>query len=260
MTAVEKRAQLISRLYDQYVFIGSDYPTELSALEMVDDDVSLRQIYRFMELLSRQGGCIELLESPTLEDVKDYEVFLSQGFTEETAMSEDFNMLYSGLSNHYLELKSALDYKISFGSGFEQFVQDSIGADKSTQASKLTAELSFTSISIPTITVGNDTYKFTPMQEDAAPFRIISYCLEHYPGSIVTLEELKKELQAKSIPLHGVKNIKEAIRNNSLFGTSKPLSVFIKTISPKGIEVCKIIEISKSQLQNIAEIATHSQS
>lgn len=110
---------------------------------------------------------------------------------------------------------------------------------------QLTARLSFESISIPTVTVGDNMYSFRSMRSGRA-LNIISYCLDTIPNQMISIDNLKQELRAKQIPALGITNLRDDIRR-SVFGDKKPLSVFVR-VSPQGILVRDEIHITSEQL------------
>jgi hypothetical protein len=109
----------------------------------------------------------------------------------------------------------------------------------------LTARLSFESISIPTVTVGDNIYSFRTMRSGKA-LNIISYCLTTIPNQMISIDNLKQELRAKQIPALGITNLRDDIRR-SVFGDKKPLSVFVR-VSPQGILVRDEIQLTPEQL------------
>ena len=86
-----------------------------------------------------------------------------------------------------------------------------------------TATLKFVSISMPTVQIDDDFYRYRPMRQSSMAFKIISYCLEHAPGQEVTIDTLLKDMPGSA----GLKNINEAIRKTSLFKRNDTLAPFV---------------------------------
>lgn len=116
------------------------------------------------------------------------------------------------------------------------------------QSDPMTATLSFESITIPVVSIGNEKYRLSSMR-DGLPYAIISYCLDKHPNQDINLDTLKSELKAAGIKAPGLTNLRENIRN-SHFGDKKPLRPFV-IVSPKGILVRQTTTLTPQQLDAI---------
>lgn len=110
------------------------------------------------------------------------------------------------------------------------------------------AELTFTSISCPTVTINESAYKLSSMRS-GIPFDIISYCLKYHPDKTIDIESLRTGLKAHKISTAGITNLRENIRR-SLFGTDQALSPFVE-VSSKAIRILPITALTDDQLDAI---------
>ena len=124
---------------------------------------------------------------------------------------------------------------------------DSIATFKS-ELDKMYAKLKFESISVPTVTIGDEKYRLSSMRDGLA-LTVIAYCLAKHPNEQINIETLKSELKAAQITAHGLENLRENIRN-SHFGGKNPLSPFV-TAYPKAILVKQTASLSDEQIEAI---------
>lgn len=108
------------------------------------------------------------------------------------------------------------------------------------------AELSFTSISVPTVTLYGEVYHYASMQHTSMAYKLISYCLENHPNEEVSLNTLLSDMHESA----GLKNINEAIRKSPLFSESGSLDVFIAT-SARAITVTPRVILSKKGMNHV---------
>lgn len=127
----------------------------------------------------------------------------------------------------------------------ESFHRADTASPTTRQTDPMTATLTFESITIPVISIGNEKYRLSSMRE-GLPFAIISYCLDKHPNQGIDLDTLKSELKAAGIKAPGLTNLRENIRN-SHFGDKKPLKPFV-VVSPKGILVRHSTNLTPQQL------------
>lgn len=90
---------------------------------------------------------------------------------------------------------------------------------------EIEAELSFVSITIPIVKIGEMTYR-QPAMRDGLPFNIVSYCLRFRPNKTMKIEDLRSEMKVKGFSASGLTNIREHLRK-SAFGEHMPLSAFV---------------------------------
>jgi hypothetical protein len=124
---------------------------------------------------------------------------------------------------------------------------DNIASFKS-KLDKMYATLTFESISVPVVTIGDEKFRFTSMRDGIA-LNIISYCRAKHPNQQIDLESLRSELKDAGFSTNGINNLKENIRN-SYFGDKSPLKPFV-TVFPKVILVRQTTELSDEQVEKI---------
>lgn len=149
-----------------------------------------------------------------------------------------------------------LSYALSTEPTFEEFmtilekglVDGAILSDEdlTIQPKHRIAELSFTSISVPTVTFYDEVYRYASMQHTSMAYKIISYCLENHPNEEVSLNTLLSDMHESA----GLKNINEAIRKSPLFSEGGPLDVFI-TPSARAITVTPRLILSKKGMNHV---------
>lgn len=110
------------------------------------------------------------------------------------------------------------------------------------------AELSFIKVSTPLITSNEQRYEL-PAMRDGNAFIIVHYCYENFLGKLVSLEELKKEL-----PISGVTNINQALKNSPFDPNNGTLRAFVES-EPKIIKVNKSAFITKRDYYALVSIS-----
>jgi hypothetical protein len=151
---------------------------------------------------------------------------------------------------------TVLSYALATEPTFEEFmtilekglVDGAILSDEdlTVQPKHRIAELSFTSISVPTVTIFNEVYHYASMQHTSMAYKIISYCLENHPDDEVSLDTLLSDMPESA----GLKNINEAIRKSTLFSEAGSLDVFI-TSAARAITVTPRIILSKKGMNHV---------
>ena len=185
---------------------------------------------------------------------------------------DDDGQTYEGLSAEEIALRQGedptdpqiinyihvtiLSYALSTEPTFEEFmtvlekglVDGAVLSDEdlTIQPKHRIAELSFTSISVPTVTFYNEIYHYASMQHTSMAYKIISYCLENHPNKEVSLNTLLSDMHESA----GLKNINEVIRKSSLFSEGGSLDVFI-TPSARAITVKPRLILSKKGMNHV---------
>ncbi len=114
---------------------------------------------------------------------------------------------------------------------------------------KMYATLSFDSISIPVVSVGDENYYFPSTMRIGRSLNVITYCLEKHPNQQVDIDTLKLELTEAKMPAQGMNNIRNDIRR-TIFGEGNTLSPFVR-VFPRAILVRKTAELSDKELESI---------
>lgn len=125
---------------------------------------------------------------------------------------------------------------------------NNIAAFKS-ELDKMYVTLTFESISVPVVTIGDEKYHFPSTMREGAALTVITYCLAKHPNQQIDLKTLKSELKEASTPAHGLDNIRDSIRK-TIFGENKPLSPFVQAF-PKVVLVRKTAALSDEQIDAI---------
>lgn len=118
--------------------------------------------------------------------------------------------------------------------------------DLTVQPKHRIAELRFTSISVPTVTLYDEVYHYASMQHTSMAYKIISYCLENHPNEEVSLNTLLSDMHESA----GLKNINEAIRKSPPFSEGGSMNVFITT-SARAITVTPRVILSKKGMNHV---------
>jgi len=113
----------------------------------------------------------------------------------------------------------------------------SIGFDPSSNGSP--AELSFTGISTPTVTLDNTVYTLNSMSDGGMPFNIVSYGLSK-PGELVRRDELKQQKG-----LATVTNVNQALKRSYFDHNNGLLRYFVKSTAGS-IKVSPSVVLSDS--------------
>lgn len=211
-----------------------------SYILMVDE---LKQIYDRQPELKKIGTaiCWRILDNLELA----HEVVLAIEFTHSGSdYGEGHNSSVSRLCIIADKLKPDLTPKV------QDLLND---ADKNiaefkAELDKMYATLSFESISVPVVTIGDEKYRLSTMRDGLA-FAIISYCRIKHPDVQIDIESLRSELKTAGLNSHGLKNLKENIRN-SHFDEKSPLRPFV-TVFPKVITVKSTTALTDEQIDII---------
>lgn len=158
----------------------------------------------------------------------------------------------------------SLSYALATEPTFEEFmtilekglVDGAILSDEdlTVQPKHRIAELSFTGITVPTVTIYDDVYHYPSMQHTSMAYKIVSYCLESHPNDEVSLDTLLSDMSESA----GLKNINEAIRKSPLFSEGGSLDVFI-TPSARAITVTPRIILSQKGIFHVRNGSTEHQ-
>lgn len=103
------------------------------------------------------------------------------------------------------------------------------------------ATLSFESISVPVVTIGDKKYCLPSMREGLI-LGVITHCLNKHPNEQMDLSNLKSELDDAKIGTAGSTNLRKKICK-SHFDDNNLLSSFVRAY-PKAILVRKTTELS----------------
>jgi hypothetical protein len=122
---------------------------------------------------------------------------------------------------------------------------------------KMNAALSFEKITIPVITIGNNTYRLTSMR-NGMTFDIISYCYDNFLDEHVGLTTINKYLQLENLGKPNITNLREKMRG-SHFEDEGPLVPFIE-ISPRKLMIKKTTSLTDEQFNAIKAVSKHSYS
>ena len=122
---------------------------------------------------------------------------------------------------------------------------------------KMNASLSFEKITIPVITIGNNTYRLTSMR-NGMTFDIISYCYDNFLDEHVGLTTINKYLQLENLGKPNISNLREKMRG-SHFEDEGPLVPFIE-ISPRKLMIKKTTALTDEQFNVIKAVSKHSYS
>lgn len=114
---------------------------------------------------------------------------------------------------------------------------------------KMYATLSFESISVPVVTVGDEKYRLPSTMREGLLLNVITHCLHKHPNEQMDLTALKSELDKAKIGTSGLTNLREKIRT-SIFGDNFPLSPFVSAY-PKAILVRRTTALSDEQIDKI---------
>lgn len=120
---------------------------------------------------------------------------------------------------------------------------------------KANAALTFEKITIPVITIGNDSYQLTSMR-NGITFDIISYCYENFPNEHVGLTTINKYLQLEELDKPKITNLRDKMRG-SHFEDEGPLVPFIE-VSPRKIMIKKSTALTDEQVNSIKAVSKHS--
>lgn len=189
--------------------------------------------------LSEQYGVIYLVTTPYDEEQGDAHIYRGMT-TEEIAVKQGLEptdrLVIEDIND------TILSYALIVESNFEEFyhtLQQALLSNVALSDNDLTiqpkdriAELSFTSISVPTVKIHDKTYHYPSMRDSSMAFKIISYCLENYSDQEVGIQTLLQDMHESA----GLKNINEAIRKSPLFSQGGSLDVFVSS-SAKAITV-----------------------
>lgn len=126
--------------------------------------------------------------------------------------------------------------------------------DLTVQPKHRIAELSFTSISVPTVTLYDEVYHYPSMQHTSMAYKIINYCLENQPNDEVSLDTLLNDMHESA----GLKNINEAIRKSPLFSEGGSLDVFINS-SARAITITPRVILTKRGISHVRNGSTEHQ-
>lgn len=118
---------------------------------------------------------------------------------------------------------------------------------------KMYARLSFESMVVPVVTIGDTKYHLPLMREGLA-YNVISFCLAKHPNQEIGLDELKAEMKKAGVDVFGLSNFNNDTYK-SIFGKNKTLSPFMTT-SPKSILVRKTTALTDQQIATIAKAST----
>lgn len=118
---------------------------------------------------------------------------------------------------------------------------------------KMYAKLSFESMVVPVVTIGDTKYYLKPMRDGLA-YNVVSFCLAKHPDQEVNLNDLKAEMKKAGISVFGLINFNNDT-SKSIFGKNNALSPFMTT-SPKSIRVRKTTNLTDQQIAIIAETST----
>jgi hypothetical protein len=124
-----------------------------------------------------------------------------------------------------------------------------LGFDPETRGAP--AQLSFTSISVPTVSLEGSEYLLNPLSEGGKPFNIVSYCLTK-PGELVPLDELRRQSG-----LTTVTNINQALKR-SYFDRNNGLLRYFVRATPGGIKVTPSITLTDYAKQQLIQNARQS--
>ncbi len=122
---------------------------------------------------------------------------------------------------------------------------------------KMNATLTFEKITIPVITIGNNTYRLSSMR-NGMTFDIISYCYDNFLNEHVGLSNINKYLQLENLEKPIITNLREKMRG-SHFEDGGPLVPFIE-ISPRKIMIKKSTALTDEEFNSIKAVSKHSYS
>lgn len=175
------------------------------------------------------------------------------------SLSKNYNSLLSKLENDF-RVTTLLDIPeennnstytatieptfIEFALKLHKFVENRKPIDESAlilPRLDLMAELAIAKMGQPVVFIRGQYYEFPVVPVQSLPFSIVEHCLTKHPNESIHLEQLRNELQARSLPYAQLRNIAETLRKSPIFGTAGPLNIFIKP-TPNTITVKDKVE------------------
>ena len=217
----------------------------------------LKQIYARQPELQKVGGsiCWKVMQNIELfhENIGEYKSLAFEYSQSGTDYGDDHNT-----NVNMLCIKANIDKPV-IPPRLKKLLTEAESNIKDFQfdLDKMNAALSFEKITIPVITIGNNSYRLTSMRYGIT-FDIISYCFDKFPNEYVGLTTINKYLHLENLGKPNISNLRDKMRG-SHFEDEGPLVPFIE-ISPRKIMIKKSAALTDEQFNAIKAVSKHSYS